>query len=578
MFCRHCGKRLPDDSKFCTYCGKSVVIEDEGASAGKEPEPAPVEAAPAPATAPVEAAAETAPVGAAPATVPTAPAPAAEAAADVPAADASADDLGPAAGMPVAGAPADDRGPAASMPAADASEPSDDAPMADGASPMSPEPDRDEVGPDAPAGESAAPEPGTPHDDGTPAADDALTGEVAAQETPDSSAASSADTAADAERPAAAADMPAAGATQPAAWTVPADAAPPPDVSVPVTPPAAAGPSPRRRAPIVIAAVVAAVVVIGIVAGLAWQRAEAERAEAERAEQQAEREREEERARQEALTSVHAVAIEVDARGWDTGDGASPLPVEVTGTEAAGDEVDEVQFVDSDGDGLELRAGDYELRVACSPIADDGTMYDAPSRAVELSIDEDLVAGRDLDRSDEVSFELDALRSGVSSADIERAYDYAVDAGCDDADDLRDAARERYLDADDGADDDASASDRSGSSSGSSSSRGNAVSSMYDDEFLTMAVPDGWEINLASGGGDVFARYTVSLAGEQLFTIDVHTGSVSVTNTDITDPSGVVILGTTSDGMAVTATRGNGDAAYNNMANIANCLDTVRVK
>lgn len=555
MFCRHCGKRLPDDSKFCTYCGKSVVIEDEGASAGQEPEPAPVEAAPAPATAPVEAAAATAPVGAA-------PAPAAEAAADVPAADA----------------PVDDRGPAAGMPAADASEPSDDAPMADGASPMRREPDHDEVGPDAPAGESAAPEPGTPHDDGTPAADDALTGEVAAQETPDSPAASSADTAADAERPAAAADMPAAGATQPAAWTVPADAAPPPDVSAPVTPPAAAGPSSRRRAPIVIAAVVAAVVVIGIVAGFAWQRAEAERAEAERAEQQAEREREEERARQEALTSVHAVAIEVDARGWDTGDGASPLPVEVTGTEAAGDEVDEVQFVDSDGDGLELRAGDYELRVACSPIADDGTMYDAPSRAVELSIDEDLVAGRDLDRSDEVSFELDALRSGVSSADIERAYDYAVDAGCDDADDLRDAARERYLDADDGADDDASASDRSGSSSGSSSPRGNAVSSMYDDEFLTMAVPDGWEINLASGGGDVFARYTVSLAGEQLFTIDVHTGSVSVTNTDITDPSGVVILGTTSDGMAVTATRGNGDAAYNNMANIANCLDTVRVK
>lgn len=558
MFCRHCGKRLPDDSKFCTYCGKSVVIEDEGASAGQAPEPASTEAAPAPATAPVEAvtAPATAPVGTAPATAP-------ETAADAPVDDAPAVDCGPAA---------------------DASEPSDDAPMADGTSPMSPKPDRDGVGPDAPAGESAAPEPGTPHDDGAPAADgapamdDALTGEVAAQETPGFSAASSADTAADAERPAAAADMPAAGATQPAAWAVPADAAPPPDASVPVVPPATAGPSPRRRAPIVIAAVVAAVVVIAIVAGFAWQRAEAERAEAERAERQAEREREEERARQEALTSVHAVAIEVDARGWDTGDGASPLPVEVTGTEAAGDEVDEVQFVDSDGDGLELRAGDYELRVACSPIADDGTMYDAPSRAVELSIDEDLVAGRDLDRSDEVSFELDALRSGVSSADIERAYDYAVDAGCDDADDLRDAARERYLDADDGADDDASASDGSDSSSGSSSSRGNAVSSMYDDEFLTMAVPDGWEINLASGGGDVFARYTVSLAGEQLFTIDVHTGSVSVTNTDITDPSGVVILGTTSDGMAVTATRGSGDAAYNNMANIANCLDTVRVK
>ena len=29
MFCRKCGKELPDDSKFCPYCGMSVNLESE---------------------------------------------------------------------------------------------------------------------------------------------------------------------------------------------------------------------------------------------------------------------------------------------------------------------------------------------------------------------------------------------------------------------------------------------------------------------------------------------------------------------------------------------------------------------
>ena len=39
MFCRHCGKKLPDDSRFCTFCGKSVAVSDE--TLGDEPEKAP---------------------------------------------------------------------------------------------------------------------------------------------------------------------------------------------------------------------------------------------------------------------------------------------------------------------------------------------------------------------------------------------------------------------------------------------------------------------------------------------------------------------------------------------------------
>ncbi len=27
MFCIHCGKQIPDESKFCQYCGKALTIE-----------------------------------------------------------------------------------------------------------------------------------------------------------------------------------------------------------------------------------------------------------------------------------------------------------------------------------------------------------------------------------------------------------------------------------------------------------------------------------------------------------------------------------------------------------------------
>lgn len=54
MYCRHCGNKIADDSKFCAKCGKNV----EGDNALQAPEPAPVqepvvpEPAPAPAPAP----------------------------------------------------------------------------------------------------------------------------------------------------------------------------------------------------------------------------------------------------------------------------------------------------------------------------------------------------------------------------------------------------------------------------------------------------------------------------------------------------------------------------------------------
>lgn len=47
MFCQHCGRELPDDARFCTYCGHTIdqiihpdsVRHQSGKNAGKKQEP-----------------------------------------------------------------------------------------------------------------------------------------------------------------------------------------------------------------------------------------------------------------------------------------------------------------------------------------------------------------------------------------------------------------------------------------------------------------------------------------------------------------------------------------------------------
>lgn len=66
--------------------------------------------------------------------------------------------------------------------------------------------------------------------------------------------------------------------------------------------------------------------------------------------------------------------------GWDTSSGASKLPVHVTGTDLDGNDVDEVAYVDSAGDGISLVQGDYTLSVAASPLGSGGGTSGASRR------------------------------------------------------------------------------------------------------------------------------------------------------------------------------------------------------
>ena len=83
--------------------------------------------------------------------------------------------------------------------------------------------------------------------------------------------------------------------------------------------------------------------------------------------------------------SVH-VSVEVkDGATWDTARGDSQMLVHIVGRTLKGQAIDEYQYVNSEGDGIELKPGDYELTVDEPPVATDGTRYRASKRMVPVS-------------------------------------------------------------------------------------------------------------------------------------------------------------------------------------------------
>ena len=55
--------------------------------------------------------------------------------------------------------------------------------------------------------------------------------------------------------------------------------------------------------------------------------------------------------------SEHAIVLNISAVGWDTDNGASRVPIHITGKTVDGITVDEVDYVASDGSGISLIQG-----------------------------------------------------------------------------------------------------------------------------------------------------------------------------------------------------------------------------
>ncbi len=185
---------------------------------------------------------------------------------------------------------------------------------------------------------------------------------------------------------------------------------------------------------------VGAVVALALVGGGVWFVLDQQRQQQEAAQQQA---------AEEAAAAEHAVKIIATAEGWNTADGASRLPVHVVGTASDGTAVNEVQYVDSNGDGLKLRQGDYDFTIAASPIAADGTIYTVPGTTLHVSF-ESADPSESIDATEQGGFELTPIAAlDVTDDQLSTAYDHASkdEEGTADAAALRDAATKRRDDA-----------------------------------------------------------------------------------------------------------------------------------
>lgn len=134
------------------------------------------------------------------------------------------------------------------------------------------------------------------------------------------------------------------------------------------------------------------------------------------------------------------VRVVVDAPGLDVSTG-SRVPLRLVGVTEDGDTVDEIAFVDQAGDGLSVEPGTYEVSVAGSPIAGDGTVYSVPEAVVAFDVP--AVADAQLDAD---PFKLEPLSpQDTTEQSIDDAYRYAVQGGCsvERAPELKVAAEQR---------------------------------------------------------------------------------------------------------------------------------------
>lgn len=140
------------------------------------------------------------------------------------------------------------------------------------------------------------------------------------------------------------------------------------------------------------------------------------------------------------LPSRAQVTVGIDAAGLDTATGTK-IPLHVVGTDEDGNQVDEVAYLNADGTGLIVVPGSYQVSIAASPIAADGTVYTVPDTVVAVEVP--AVAKAELEAD---PFVLEPLAPEETTAEaIDDAYTYAVRGGCplDRAPELKIAAEQR---------------------------------------------------------------------------------------------------------------------------------------
>lgn len=121
----------------------------------------------------------------------------------------------------------------------------------------------------------------------------------------------------------------------------------------------------------------------------------------------------------------HAVTISFNVAGYTDQD--TLIPIRAQGTDLDGITVDELFFVNADGEGISLAKGDYTLSVAASPLTADGILYQDVSTTFDVVVPEDLEDGADVDAKSDVTFDMEKSTALDQTTEmIDAAYDAAV--------------------------------------------------------------------------------------------------------------------------------------------------------
>lgn len=122
----------------------------------------------------------------------------------------------------------------------------------------------------------------------------------------------------------------------------------------------------------------------------------------------------------------HLVKVTNSISGLDTETGTK-IPLQVTGQDANGMDYDFRYYVDSEG--MMLPEGAYTVKVAASPIAQDGTIYDVSGAETEAKVD-----ANGFDREGGLDISLEACDSSkVTDEQLNAAYEAAMGGGAKDA-------------------------------------------------------------------------------------------------------------------------------------------------
>ena len=129
---------------------------------------------------------------------------------------------------------------------------------------------------------------------------------------------------------------------------------------------------------------------------------------------------------EERTHSLHAVTLSLTLEGYVAADDCR-IPVEVSGYDFEGNQVDELFYVNADGSGIELVSGEYNVTFPSVPLTSTSVFFIAPTDTFPLSIPSNLDTGEAAPAESTVTAIYGVLPfASVTSQDVQQAYAYAL--------------------------------------------------------------------------------------------------------------------------------------------------------